>query len=262
MAKKDEAVTQTLISFGLSRKEAEVYLALLELGRSTVSQISRSAGINRTTGYDILTSLETHGLVRISGKEPKQEYVAESPENLYTLLSKRLRDTERNIAIAKQFVPKLKSMHKVEDRPQVKFYEGVDGMEQVYENTLTSSETIRAFGSYENLELMGSYFPKYFARRSAKKISVKGIAPDTAGARDRMKRGQEELRDLAVVPKEKFDITPDIEIYDNKMMITSWKEKLGIIIESSEIADAMKKIFDLAWAEAKRLDAGSSRGDI
>ena len=34
------------------------------------------------------------------------------------------------------------------------------------------------------------------------------------------------------------------------------REKLGIIIESSEIADAMKKIYELAWAEAKRLDGG------
>ena len=37
-------------------------------------------------------------------------------------------------------------------------------------------------------------------------------------------------------------------------MIASWKEKLGIIIESTEIADSMKKIYELAWAEAKRLD--------
>jgi len=37
-------------------------------------------------------------------------------------------------------------------------------------------------------------------------------------------------------------------------MIASWCEKLGIIIESSEIADAMKKIYELAWAEAKRLE--------
>ena len=37
-------------------------------------------------------------------------------------------------------------------------------------------------------------------------------------------------------------------------MIVSYREKLGIIIESKEIADGMKKMFDLAWIEAKRLD--------
>ena len=47
----------------------------------------------------------------------------------------------------------------------------------------------------------------------------------------------------------------EINIYDNKVMIASWREQLGIIIESAEIADVMKKTFELAWAEAKRLSA-------
>jgi hypothetical protein len=42
-------------------------------------------------------------------------------------------------------------------------------------------------------------------------------------------------------------------------MIASWREKLGIIIQSAEIADAMKKTYELAWAEAKRLDAQNSQ---
>ena len=37
-------------------------------------------------------------------------------------------------------------------------------------------------------------------------------------------------------------------------MIASWREKLGIIIESAEIADAMKKIFELAWIGAKQVE--------
>ena len=34
-------------------------------------------------------------------------------------------------------------------------------------------------------------------------------------------------------------------------MIASWREKLGIIIESAEIADAMKKTYELAWIGAE-----------
>ena len=37
-------------------------------------------------------------------------------------------------------------------------------------------------------------------------------------------------------------------------MIASWREQLGITIESAEIAEAMKKIFELAWEQAKTLD--------
>jgi sugar-specific transcriptional regulator TrmB len=262
MTTRNENVAEKLLSFGLSKKEAGVYLAALELGHGTVSQISRKASINRTTGYDILDSLSNYGLVRISGKEPKQEYVAESPDNLITMLEKRLEDTKTAIENAKESLPEFKSIHTVSDRPQVRFYEGIEGMKHVYEDTLTSSEPIRAYGNYDVMYgTMGDYFPAYYRRRAKKGIKALAIVPDSQLARERASKDTEEMRELAIVPKQKFDITPDIEIYDNKVMITSWKEKLGIIIESAEVADAMKKIFELAWVEAKRQDAELARGE-
>ena len=117
MANASAELAKTLDSFGLSEKEVSAYLAILEMGRGTVTEISRKANINRTSGYDILDSLTNRGLVRVSGKEPKQEYVAESPDNIVTLLEKRLAETQRSIEAAKELVPKLKSMHRVEDRP-------------------------------------------------------------------------------------------------------------------------------------------------
>ena len=70
----------TLHTLGFSTKEATVYVALLELGTGTVTQIARKAGINRTTGYDILDSLAAKGIVNVTGKEPKQESAAEPPK--------------------------------------------------------------------------------------------------------------------------------------------------------------------------------------
>ena len=67
------------------------------------------------------------------------------------------------------------------------------------------------------------------------------------------------MRETALVPTDMCDFIPEINIYDNKVMIASWREKLGIIIESAEIADAMKKIYELAWAEAKRLDSQTEK---
>ena len=43
------------------------------------------------------------------------------------------------------------------------------------------------------------------------------------------------------MPPDRFYFSPEINIYDNKVMIAPWREKLGVIIESAEIADAMKK---------------------
>src|SRR3989338_7584893 len=119
---------RTLVEIGLSEKEAGVYLSVLSLGRGTVSQISRQANINRTTGYDILDSLSAKGLVSISGKEPKQEYSAESPENLSTFISGEIKRKHKILEKTEEIIPELKSVHNIKDRPRVLFYEGRGGL--------------------------------------------------------------------------------------------------------------------------------------
>jgi len=246
---------QTLTEIGLSSKEAGVYIALLLLGHGTVSQISRRAGINRTTGYDILDSLLAKGLVSISGKEPKQEYTAESPENLNKFISEDIKRKNDVLKKTEELIPELKSIHNIKDRPRVFFYEGREELEKVYEDTLTSTEPIRAYANVAYMDAgLPGYFPDYFKRRTKKGIFIRGIGPRTEDNLNLAKRNVEEMRETALVPKDKYDFVPEINIYDNKVMIASWREQLGIIIESTEIAEAMKVIYELAWAEAKRLD--------
>lgn len=246
----------TLQTLGFGKKEATVYVALLELGRGIVTEIARKAGINRTTGYDILDSLVNKGVVSISGKEPKQEYVAEPPEAIIGFLKKEVETAKERIEKAENFMPQLRSVQRVQNRPRIKFYEGTDGLKQVYEETLTSTEPIRAYANVDDMHKgLPNYFPEYYKRRAEKDIAIRAIVPKTPIGMARGTYNEEEKREIAFVPPEKYYFSPEINIYDNKIMIASWKEKLGISIESAEIADAMKKIFELAWAESKRLDA-------
>jgi HTH-type transcriptional regulator, sugar sensing transcriptional regulator len=238
-----------------SEKEADVYLSLLELGKGTVSMIARKAGLNRTTGYHILDSLAGKGLVSISGKQPLQEFVAESPEKITELLQKKFDEYQKYLNQAKETVPQLKSFHNISDRPKVHFYEGTQGLIDVYEDTLTSHEPLRAYANFEDMhKALPEYFPSYYLRRAKKGLNIKGIVPLTPAALERQKHNKEEAREMAYVPADKYYFSPEIDMYDNKLMIASWKEKLGIIIESREITDAMKKIFELAWIGAKTLE--------
>ena len=252
----------TLQSFGLSDKETTVYVGLLEMGRGTVTQISRKAGINRTTGYDILASLANKGLVNISGKEPKSEYAVEPPEAIIKFLKHRQEETAEQIKKAEELVPELRLVHATQNRPKIKFYEGAEGLRTVYEDTLTSHEPIRAYANVDDMHKgLPNYFPAYYKRRAEKNIAIRAIVPKTPSGEDRAAHDTEEKREIAFVPPDTYYFSPEINIYDNKIMVASWREKLGVIIESAEIADAMKKIYELAWAEAKRLD-GNLRQSI
>ncbi|MES3032066.1 MAG: helix-turn-helix domain-containing protein [Patescibacteria group bacterium] len=254
---KDENIQLklNLQSFGFSDKEVIVYVALLELGKGTVRQISSKAGINRTTAYDILGSLTNKGLVSISGKEPKSEYAVEPPGAITAYLKKQAEQISEHIKKSETIIPELELLHAKQNRPKIRFYEGKEGLEHVYEDTLTSSEAIRAYATIDDMhKALPNYFPKYYQRRAEKNISIRAIVPETILGQERRTHDAEEKRDIAFVPADKYYFSPEINIYDNKVMIASWREKLGIIIESTEIADSMKKIYELAWAEAKRLD--------
>ena len=253
--KKETSIQKQLEIVGLSSNEVAVYIALLELGRGTVSQISRKALLNRTTGYDVLNRLVIKKLVSISGREPKQEYVAESPDQIENLILTELEKRQQELDSARQIIPELKSMHNVAGRPQIRFYEGTEGLRQVYEDTLSSHEPIRAYASVDDVhKALPGYFPEYYKRRAKKLIPIRAIFTDTVEGRELAKHDEEEIRDSAFVSAEKYGFHPEINIYDNKIMIASWREKLGIIIESGEIADAMKKIYELAWLQAKSMD--------
>lgn len=248
--------------FGFGEKEVDVYIALLELGKGTVSKISQRARINRTTGYDILGSLLNKKLVSVSGKKPRQEYVAEPPTTITDYLKRQMSQTEEFIKKSKEIVLELALIHAIKNRPNIRFYEGTNGLERVYEDTLTSSEPIRAYATVDDMhKTLPNYFPKYYKRRAEKNISIRAIIPETAIARERKAHDVEEKREIAFVPADKYYFSPEINIYDNKVMIASWREKLGIIIESEEIADAMKKIYELAWARAKEMDKLNSSNE-
>jgi sugar-specific transcriptional regulator TrmB len=253
MNKEMQQHKETLVKAGFSKNESSVFLALLELGKGSVSQITRKAGLNRTTGYDILDSLVSKELASVSGKEPKQEYLVESPDKVLSIFENELNEATKKISEIKKVIPALKAIHNVAGRPKVRFYEGVNGLKDVYEDTLTSHEEILAYANVEQMHqtLLG-YFPKYYERRAEKNISIRAIIPDSPVGRNRAGEDKKEKRESVLVPAGKYNFSPEINIYDNKVMIASWREKLGIIIESAEIADAMKKIYELAWIGAKQ----------
>ncbi|MFA6106174.1 MAG: helix-turn-helix domain-containing protein [Patescibacteria group bacterium] len=246
-----------LIELGFNKKEAKVYLAILELGPGTATEISRKAGINRTTSYDILESLASEGLVHLIGETKVQKYVAENPEKVISVLEKKIQKTQEQLKTAHVLLPQLLSIYSTKEKPKVKYFEGVGRMREGFEDTLTAEGEILAYAVGEDVfKAVGEkYMRDYFKRRTLKNISVRVIAPDTPESRAVAKNNIKELRTSLLVPSDKFCFSVEINIYNNKIMVASWREKFAIIIESEEIASAQKKIFELAWEGAKHINS-------
>lgn len=255
---------QIIQQLGLPQKESAVYLALLELGMSTVSSIAARAGLNRTTTYDILESLQTKGLVTAVGESKKKTYTAEHPSTLAGYYLRRSRQFERFAEDVEKLLPELVALYNEKGkRPRTRFYEGARGIETVYEDTLTAHEPIRAYASVRDMHAaLPDYFPAYYERRSKKGITIRAILPATPEAIERARHDKQEARESILVPADQFDFSPEINIYDDKVAIMSLGEEFGVIIESKEIATAQKKIFELAWLGAQAVSSKKPGGKI
>jgi hypothetical protein len=96
-------------------------------------------------------------------------------------------------------------------------------------------------------EGLPNFFPEYYKRRAGNKIFIRAIVPRNQITIERTKANQEEMRDTRFLPDEKMTFSPEVNIYNNKILLVSWKEQMAIIIESKELADLQKLTFNLLW---------------
>lgn len=240
----------------MSDKEAKVYMALLELGISSVTEIARRARVTRTNAYHLLNALLSYGLVNANQEQSKMVFSAEKPERLLYLMKERLSKAEQNYEEIETLLPELKSVyHDPGKKVRVRYYEGVEGIISAYEDTLSAkSKKILGYASVEQQHsFFPGYFPAYYERRTKKEISVDCFLAESADSLRIKEMDKSHLRRTCIVPK-KFSISPEINIYDDKVAILSLKEKFGVIIESQEVADAFKKMFALAHERAEQYD--------
>ncbi|USZ67568.1 TrmB family transcriptional regulator [Halorussus salilacus] len=85
----------SLRDLGLSEYEARAYRALLDAGPTTAKELSRASDVPMGRIYDVLSSLETHSLVRSQSASRPKKYVAVEPETaLDRLLEDKLAELE------------------------------------------------------------------------------------------------------------------------------------------------------------------------
>jgi len=223
---------EILKSLGLSDKEIKIYLANLQLGTSLVQKIANFANLNRTSAYDLLTSLEQKGFVSYTIQSGKKFYQATEPNKLIDLIK------ERELMI-KKILPELNSLSQtVGTRPNVEVYVGKEGLKTIFEQILCEANSFSCIASKNHLfELFQFYFPNFVQRRKKNKIKVRIISE--------------------VQP---FDKTAPYKLINKKIKTATWlyngkiamvsleeKEPIGILITEKNFYETHQMMFDLLW---------------
>ena len=218
-------------------------MALSELGRATVLEIARKSKLNRVSLYYILEKMKERGLLTTLTEKNTTYFVPTDPRLMAERAKQHARDLEASVTEFKALLNKTGHL------PQVRFFEGLDGIKAVYEDTLHARTEIL---SYANSEDVRKYWPEYdaeyVARRAQKKIWLRGLAPDDAEGRRVKSEDPLFHRELRLVDRKKLPFNNEVNIYDDKVAFVSFAgEPFGVIIESKEMAGTQRSIFEMAW---------------
>ncbi len=241
---------------GFSKNEASVYIASLEMGKASAQDIAKKAGLKRTTTYSVLDYLVERGVVAKTEERGKTRFVAEAPDKLLSIVNTIQSDI-------KKALPELNAIYnKSEAKPKIKFYEGDQAIQNVYDDTLREKpKEILEWNTNEYFER----FPKnhaYIDKRVKLGIKARRIAGEGSVWQTQHKRfDPAELSETLIVPRDQF--WPDIEvnIYKNKVAFMNYAENMSVIIESAAIAKAMRQVYELSWKGAKTIEVGEVSED-
>lgn len=235
---------ELLTNFGLKPQEAKVYLTCLRIGQTTASKVAKEANMQRTFIYDVLDDLKKRGLVSSLEISGKKEFRAISIESLKFLMREKFERFEA-------FIPELKGLEASSTSPNVRYFEGRDGIVAVLEDTLNQPEGSEilcfsnAAGFYTKDEKLQKW---YVSERVKRKISMRFVAPNNPETMEYIRQDKAQKRETRAVPAQFFPFEAELDIYGNKVAIISLSnEMIGMVIESESIAKTFKMFFELSW---------------
>jgi HTH-type transcriptional regulator, sugar sensing transcriptional regulator len=241
---------------GLSNKEARVYIASLMIGPASVQKLADQSGIKRVTTYVILESLIGLGLVSQTTKGKKTFFTAEDPSNLQRLIEKReheLADQKQNF---EHILPQLTSLGQApHSGANVKLYDSADGVRTLMNTFIQEAidAGTDAVCGFSNLDQVYQQFPEFRKAHSNPQRTRAGIRSRflyTSSEGAIMKQYDAETsRESRWIPNDTYPLHGDFTIVGSKIMMLSFdgSHPVGITIESQELANGMRAIFEMAW---------------
>ena len=241
-----------LSKIGLTSGEVRVYLALVNLGSTTVGAIIEKAKVSSSKVYVILERLIQKGLATFIIKEKTKYFQANPPTALMDLLKEKEKELKSNEDDLAQLVSKLRwatKKPKVEEAARI--YKGFDGIKT---GMLEAIESIPKEGDYYFFSTgYGEIEPlkTIFAKITLKLKEIKAIIWGVADISERMVYKK-------FYPKYKmrfldFFFPSDVSIIGDYICILVYdkEEPLLYSIKSEKLVNSYKRFFDKMWEIGK-----------
>lgn len=234
--------TQKILEkIGLNKHESVIYLALLELGPSLITDISQKTAIHRPLVYKALPSLLEKKLITQTERGKQTLYVAEPPNRLESIFE----DVKMEFF---EMLPDLEDVYvkNTQKGIKVRFLEGKTGTMRVFDDVVRSlkkdEEFYRISSNKDGTEKRDKYVPRSYRRiRDAKRLQ-RLVITNSQTAENKTTKLE---RLIKVMPNdnEPFEYNVTEIVYGDRVAFIDYSSETAMIIENKNVADFQKHIF-------------------
>jgi sugar-specific transcriptional regulator TrmB len=221
-----------LKELGLSEYEEKTYDALIRLGKSTASEISRDAGVSYGKIYEVLAALENKGLVKTI-PEATKKFIASDPENLMKLVNKK----EEELLEIKKNIKDLKQIYSEKEQEPVILVKGKNNFYKLTREQITTQKY-----SY-TIKYTFEYHPDFVQstkRALSRKTDLKVLGAfnnETLPNITKWKKINPNIKQI-----ENNGVAMSIQD-DEEVMIALIKSNTSMLIRDKPFAELMKTLF-------------------
>ncbi|MCH7567926.1 MAG: hypothetical protein IIA87_00755 [Nanoarchaeota archaeon] len=240
---------EKLQRLGMTKSESQVYQLLVKYGSISGSQLAKKSGIDRSTTYNLLVSLNAKGFVSYIIKEGIKIYQISNPSNLRKF-------AEDSIQIAESVIEEInKTKQKILTESIAEVYEGPNAPKVMYNYYLESKDQeFYVYGGYgkmfQKLEPeMKGYIKKFISNKNFLYSFVSKDYPNLENLRKIP--GKIKRTDFKSLPAG-FTIGSDsvtFHVYEDESQVIS--------IKHPQIAKVMRELFEIAWGKRTTKEVGA-----
>jgi sugar-specific transcriptional regulator TrmB len=248
-------IENILEKIGLTKGEIKVYLALLEIGSTSVGEIIKKSGISGSKTYEVIDKLIIKGLVNYMIKNGVKYFEATSPERILDYLEEKEKSLDLDKREILKAIPELLLKQKRAPKAEVKIYTGFEGAKVVWEDLINGckkGDEVFNWGLTEQPESWESYFNEREKFRDKKGIKMRMILNEKYRSLYHTRKDFPNTR-FRFFPKE-LEMPTSVVVWKNNVVlyIITKENPLTIVIGSEATANSFRKYFEILWKQAKK----------
>lgn len=178
-------------------------------------------------------------------------YCAEHPDKI-------THDIEESLKEFANIIPALFKTVELGHTPNVRFYEGIKGVQNIYNDILITNKRLMKrdhelciiSSGRDLIKLLPNHSRDFVKKRIRNGIPVRMIAPQNIISEKIYPTSKTQLRQTVFFDEEKYPFQTEFNIYGDKIALINFSEPgvMGTVIDSPMISLSMRSLFNMLWS--------------